>query len=169
MTVEEAIVSALDYEIKVRDHYTKAVESTDDPKGKEIFDALAVEEQGHIDYLESRLGLWQNEGKLNVTTLNSALPTKIWIAKGKAKMHKTSLEREYRTEIRMLKDALRLEREVSEHYRKLVETLDGEAQGMFDQFLQIEDAHTALVQAEIDTLQQDGFWFDFTEFDLEAG
>ncbi|NQU06730.1 MAG: rubrerythrin, partial [Calditrichaeota bacterium] len=33
----------------------------------------------------------------------------------------------------------------------------------------IEDAHTAIVQAEIDGLEKNGFWFDITEFNLESG
>lgn len=40
---------------------------------------------------------------------------------------------------------------------------------MFRHFLEIEDGHTAIVQAEIDALEGNGFWFDFAEFDLEAG
>jgi hypothetical protein len=33
----------------------------------------------------------------------------------------------------------------------------------------IEDGHVAIVQAELDSVTQMGFWFDYREFDLEAG
>ena len=169
MTIEEALISALDYEHRVRDHYAHAVERTDDPKGKLVFGALAIEEQDHVDYLESRLIIWRKAERLDIEVIKSTLPDRNWIARGKAMMHRVALERDYSTEIRMLKDALKLEREVSDHYRKLAESLEGEIQGMFQRFLEIEDAHTALVRAEIDALEKHGFWFDITEFAKELG
>ncbi len=169
MIIEEALVSTIAYERKVRDHYIHAAKLTNDEKGTELFQALADEEQGHVDYLESRLAIWKKEGILNVDAIASALPTREWIARGKAKMRKTSLQRDYTGEIRMLKDALKLEMAVSAHYKDLVAKTDGEAQSMFARFLEIEDGHTAIVQAEIDALENTGFWFDISEFNLEAG
>lgn len=169
MTVEEAITSALEYEHKVRDHYARAAAATDDPKGKAVFGLLAREEQGHIDYLNSRLESWRRDGALKTPALATALPSRQWLAEGRAKMVKVSLNRPYDGEIRMLKDALKLEQAVSDHYRRLVGNLSGEVQGMFGRFLEIEDGHTALVRAEIDALEKNNFWFDVSEFDLEAG
>ena len=40
---------------------------------------------------------------------------------------------------------------------------------VLDIFLGIEQGHQAIVQAEIDALSGLGFWFDFQEFNLEAG
>ena len=68
----------------------------------------------------------------------------------------------------MLKDALKLEEEVSEHYRNLVNAVEGDGQAMFRRFLEIEDGHTAIVRAEIDALEGNGFWFDIGEFSLES-
>ena len=169
MTVEEAIISALDYERKVQDHYTQAADKTDDPKGREIFNALGDEEQQHVEYLDACLTKWRRSSVLDPVSLKSALPTREWIARGKAKMRKVSLDRSYANEVRMLKDALKLEVDVSDHYRMLVGSLAGEAQRLFRHFLEIEDAHTAIVQAEIDALEGTGFWFDFAEFNLEQG
>jgi len=169
MTLEEAIVSALDYEVRVRDHYARAAGSTTDQRGSEVFGALADEEQRHVDYLNDRLRLWRNTGKLAAPVIKTILPNASWLKGGKAKMHQISLDRDYSGELAMLKDALKLEEEVSEHYRALVGELTGEGQAMFRRFLDIEDGHTAIVQAEIDALQKDGFWFSLREFDLEAG
>jgi len=169
MTLEEGIISALDYEVRVRDHYKRAAASTPDNKGIDVFGALADEEQRHVDYLESRLDHWRKNGKLNAPAISTTLPNPQWLKDGKAKMHQLALDRDYSGEIAMLKDALKLEEEVSEHYRSLVEGLTGEGQAMFKRFLDIEDGHTAIVQAEIDALQGDGFWFSLREFDLEAG
>lgn len=169
MTIEEALVSTLKYEKKVRDHYLHAAKLTDDEQGEGVFKALADEEQGHVDYLESRLAIWHEQGILKVEEIKSVLPTREWIARGKAKMRKTSLQRDYSSELKMLKDALKLEIAVSDHYRDLVNRMDGEASQLFARFLEIEDGHTAVVQAEIDALENSGFWFDISEFNLEAG
>lgn len=169
MNVEEAIISALDYENKVRDYYFASAKKIDDPKGKEVFTLLAKEEQGHVDYLESRLKRWRANGCLDRETLKTTIPSREWIEKGKAKMEGVPLNRDLSTEIRLLKEALKLEEEVSEHYRLLVASLSDDAQEMFRRFLAIEDGHTAIVQAEIDSLEGNAFWFDFAEFDLEAG
>jgi hypothetical protein len=45
--------------------------------------------------------------------------------------------------------------------------VEGPAKEMFQRFLEIEDGHVAMVQAEIDYLSDNGFWFDFTEFNME--
>ena len=169
MTLEEAIVTALDYEVRVRNHYARAAEETTDARGKEIFSVLAEEEQHHVDYLQSRLEQWRSSSKVSAAIIKTMLPNPQWLREGKAKMHKISLDGGYDHEIALLKDALKLEEEVSGHYRKLVGELAGEGQAMFRRFMEIEEGHTAIVQAEIDALQGDGFWFSLREFDLEAG
>jgi hypothetical protein len=51
----------------------------------------------------------------------------------------------------------------------MVGELPAEGQSLFARFLEIEEGHMAVVQAEIDNVNQLGFWFDLKEFDLEAG
>jgi rubrerythrin len=67
----------------------------------------------------------------------------------------------------MLSKALQVEVETSAFYRKLVQEMEGDARTMFARFLEIEDGHIAVVQAELDYISQTGFWFDFQEFDME--
>lgn len=169
MTLEEAIVSALDFEVRVRDHYARAAETTADPKGKDVFGALAAEEQGHVEYLQSRLDQWRSSGKVSAPILATTLPRPEWLKRGKSKMQDLPLKRDYSSEIAMLRDSLKLEDEVSEHYQRLVAELPSDQATMFRRFLEIEDGHTAIVRAEIDALLGDGFWFSLREFDLEAG
>jgi rubrerythrin len=70
-------------------------------------------------------------------------------------------------EIGFLKEALDLERKTSAFYGELVEKLAPEHRGLFSRFLEIENGHVAIVQAEIDALAGHGHWFDFMEFSLE--
>ena len=78
------------------------------------------------------------------------------------------MAREDRTdEKRMLSKALQVEVETSAFYRRMVAEMEGAAREMFARFLEIEDGHIAAVQAELDFISHNGFWFDFQEFDME--
>ena len=70
-------------------------------------------------------------------------------------------------EIDALKEALELERKTSAFYAELVAGLEPKYRGLFERFLEIENGHLAIVQAEIDALAGHGHWFDFMEFSLE--
>ena len=66
-----------------------------------------------------------------------------------------------------MKKALDAETETSNFYKKMVEELPAEGQQMFSRFLEIEEGHVAIVQAEINALSGVGYWFDFTDISLE--
>jgi rubrerythrin len=171
MTLEEAIKTAIDFEIKVRDTYKEACESATDDKGRRIFQTLADEEQGHIDYLESRLGEWQKTGSITKEELTTVVPAAKVIEAGVLKLQDTvggEPDAKYTVELEMLKKALAAEIETGAFYKRMVDELDDEGQQLFARFLEIEDGHRAIVQAEIDSVTGTGFWFDFREFDLEA-
>jgi rubrerythrin len=168
MTVEEAIRTALDYEQKVRDHYLWAAQQAKDEKGKTFFQTLAREEQGHVDYLTSRLDTWLKDGVLKAEPLETVLPSQQFLEEGVKQLRASAEERDYKDDYRRLFTALKLEEEVSDYYKGLVATLeDEEAKTMFRRFLEIEDGHTAIVQLEVDVLTRTGFFFDFQEFNLE--
>jgi rubrerythrin len=71
------------------------------------------------------------------------------------------------TEFESLKKALDLELETSAFYKKMVATLDDDGRRLFERFVEIEEGHVAIVQAEMDLVSGTGFWFDTAEFDLE--
>lgn len=168
MTVDEAIVTALKYENRVRDHYQWAASEAGEPKGKRFFEALAKEEQGHVDYLESRLVQWRAEQKLSADPLGTTLPSPDFLQRGMVMMKTSQVTRDYSDDYKRLFTALKLEEEVSEFYKGLVASLDSvEARAMFQKFLDIEDGHTAIVQAEVDVLTRTGYFYDFQEFNLE--
>jgi len=86
MTIEEAIKTAIDFEIKIRDTYREAVQQTEDPAGKKIFQTLAEDEQHHVDYLNHKLEEWRSSGKLSPVKLTSVVPPKVLIEKEAAKL-----------------------------------------------------------------------------------
>jgi rubrerythrin len=166
MTLEEAIKMAIDYEIKVRDSYLNNVDKIKDETGQRVFKVLGDEEQGHVDYLEDRLKEWQSTGKVSPTKLETVVPPQDVIDKGIQRLDQHLEERDYGTEREMLRKAIALERETSDFYHKMVDEL-GEDGELFGRFLEIEDGHLAIVQAELDYLMRTGNYFDFQEFTMD--
>jgi rubrerythrin len=170
MDVKEALTVAIDYEHKVRDHYRKGSEMILDARGKIVFDTLAREEQGHVDYLESRLAEWRKTGKITQPELPTILPSVEFIAEARKRFEKGyGKELPVQAEMDLLKVALDLEKQASAFYGELVTTLPPADRPLFGRFMEIEQAHVLIVQAEIDALAGHGHWFDFQEFRLEAG
>ena len=170
MELKEALTIAIDYEHKVRDHYAAGAEKIVDPRGKKVFDTLAREEQGHVAYLESRLDEWVKTGHITAEPLKTVLPSTRWIAEARAKVTGAPADSvAVKAELDLLKVALELERSTSGFYRTLVDTLALEQRELFERFLEIENGHLTIVQAEIDALAGHGHWFDFMEFTLEGG
>jgi rubrerythrin len=170
MGVDEAIKTAIRFETKVRDSYAQAAAKATDPAAKTVLETLRDEEQGHLDYLGQRLEEWKRSGKLTAGRLKTVLPSKEKIREGvkglKARM-KMSAEDRKNAEA-TLRKALGAEEEVGGFYKKMVAELPGEAQAMFKRFVEIEEGHLAIVQAELDSVTGLGFWFDVQEFRFEA-
>jgi len=167
LTIEEAIKSSIIYETRVRDVYADALKTAEDPTGKRVFEILAEEEQHHLDYLNHKLEEWEKTGKATAEGLKTAIPTRTAIEKGVSKLQRTMSEEDRGSELKMLQKAWEVENETSTFYKKMVDELPAEGQELFSRFVEIEEGHLALVQAELDYMSGTGFWFDFQEFDME--
>jgi rubrerythrin len=170
ISLDKAIQTAIEFENKVHKFYDDASAKIADPVGQRVFQQLAKEEAGHIAYLESRLSEWQKTGQINIEELQTIVPDKERIAEGRKKLAQSMrTKRPESSEILYLQRAFEVEKETSGFYRQMVSELSGDNQQLFARFLKIEEGHLAIVQAEIDAVQGNGFWFDMMEFDLEAG
>lgn len=167
MTIEEAIKTAIDYEIRIRDIYMDAAEIVEDPAGKRILKMLGDDEQHHIAYLKDRLKLWKKTGKLSERKLESTIPSMENIQKETEKVKAHMPQKDRTSERDILSKALKAEVETSNFYQQMVDEMSDEAQRMFARFLEIEENHIAAVQFELDYLTQSGYWLDFKEFDME--
>lgn len=170
MKLDKAIKTALEYETGVYEIYLEAMNKTTNETGKHVFKILCEEEKWHLDYLRDRLIEWQETGKIKAKTLQSAIPTKATIG-GKLKPVRSTVMSKHTKqvfELELLKRALDAEIQTSNFYREMVAKLDGDGQQLFSRFLEIEDGHVAIVQAEIDNVDNWGFWFDTPEFRLES-
>jgi len=168
VTVEEAIKTSIEYETKVRDVYRDAVARAETADGKKLFQVMADEEQHHLDYLESKLTQWSEKGEVTPEGLKTALPSAEEIGAGIAVLEDKVGDGAGRIEIEFLEKALAVERETCSFYRRMVDELPKEGKELFRRFLEIEDGHLALVQAQIDQVTGTGYWFDVAEFSLEG-
>ncbi len=173
MNLEEAIKTAIEYETRVHDLYAEAAEQATDAVGKRVLGVLADEERGHLAYLESRLIEWQRTGHVSDVELVSVLPSKESIEEGFAKLRQRMEPRApspgMDAELELLGRALNVEIETSNYYERMVGEMSGEGRRLFERFLEIEQGHQAIVQAEMDSVSGMGFWFDHQEFALEGG
>lgn len=171
MTIEDAIKTALDFENKVHALYEKAAHDARDATAKKVFTVLAEEEQGHVAYLESRLAEWQKDGHLSPEKVRTVLPSAERVKSAMARLRKQmgTSTGSHAAELASLLQALQAEDQTSAFYLKMVRELPAQGQELFARFLAIEEGHAAVVQAQIDSVKQMGFWFDMKEFDLENG
>ncbi len=169
MKLQEAIAVAIDFEHKVRDHYVRGAKEIPDPQGRKVFATLGKEEQGHVDFLEHCRAEWKKTGKVPNLPLKTILPKgSKWIEGERKKLAGKAKRVATKTELDALKVALQHEKEAAAFYHKLVSELPAADQQLFAKFLEIEDGHLAIVQAQLDSVQGMGFWFDVAEFRLEA-
>lgn len=167
-SVEEAILTAIDYEEKIRDLYEEAAGRIDDPLGKKALLLLKEDEQSHVDYLNASLNEWKETGTLSGKKLDSVVPSKDRMEAGLKRVEKRLIKKHGGPEKEILTRALSAEIETSRFYRKMVDEMDDEFKPLFRQFLKIEDNHIAYVRVELDFVSSSGYWFDHEEFDMEA-
>jgi len=128
---------------------------------------MAKEEQGHMDYLNSRLEIWRSTGKLDAPVLKTAIPPKAKIEEGIKNLKEPMEKKTSETEIELLRKALTAEQTTSNFYKKMVDELPDEGKPMFSRFLEIEEGHLDIVQAEINSVTGMGYWYDFSDISLE--
>ena len=113
MTIEEAIKTAIEFEIKIRDLYSEAAGAVDDEVGKRIFTTLGDDEQHHVDYLNSKLEQLRNTGTITVERLESAIPSKKIIDQQAAQVKSLAVKDFHGIKQQMLSKALKAEIETS--------------------------------------------------------
>lgn len=166
MNVEEALKTALEFEHNVRDAYREMAETAGSDVGRKVFGVLADEEHHHVVYLESRLSEWRRTGAVTAEGLETAVPRRAAIEEGVTKLAKEAAGETRGGEVEMLRRALHMETEAGDFYKRMVEELPEEARPLFARFVEIEDGHTAIVQAELDYASGSGFMFDFRDFEM---
>jgi rubrerythrin len=167
MEIEEAIKTAIEYEKRVVRVYEEATRSSQDPAGKKIFGALVKEEEQHVTYLVARLNEWKSTGRVTAASLNTVVPSRARIEEGIKTLQNRVAVKAPEAEMRLLKRALDVEVETSAFYIRVVKELPAEGRALFERFVEIEQGHQAIVQAEMNAVAGNGYWFDMPEISLE--
>ena len=167
MTIEKAIKTAIEYEIKIRDIYLEGVAVVDDESGRRFFQALGNDEQGHIDYLKQLLVQLQQNGKITAERLESAIPSREVLDRQVGEVQSQMAKDDHGLKQQMLSKALKMEIETSSFYSQLISDMAPVEKQIFSRFLEIENNHIDAVQFELDYISKTGYWFDIKEFDME--
>lgn len=169
MNFEETLITAIDLEEKIRNIYQENAEKLKSPIATKVFTMLAEEENGHVLYLKRKLEQWKRSGQISEERMRSALPDKALIENQLRDSGYTSDTVNSDEEVSIFKQALEMEIKISKFYRGLIPSLPDDKKMLFQDFVEVEECHEAVIQAEISSAVGSGVWFDFMEFDQEAG
>ena len=165
MTLMEALEEALGFETRIADLYRMAAADSTVPEAKAFFDFLAADEARHVAFIEAAKASASKGRSPDATLVKNSLPSDIPASVAKAK--KAFRSSPDGGQLAALENALRAEVETSAFYRRLVASLPESETTAFRKLQEIEDGHTAIVQAELDSVTSSGFWFDVRVFDME--
>jgi rubrerythrin len=157
-----ALATATEAEKQSLRVYLRLAWDTRDASGKQMFIRLATDEFEHMRLLET----WQADmpppGAIEPSVIEHLIP----------KLSDKSLQirgTDGQHQLSALNAALDLEksaRAFCEEQGRL--TQDETVRRLFSRLAEMEASHYALIQAEIDSIQQTGFWFGLPEFTLES-
>jgi len=165
MNSQDIFKHALTYEKKIRDLYLSAIDTIDDDRGKDLFKALADDEQSHVEFLEYSLARLTSAREIDLEAPASLLSSAVDddVSRMKAKIPEQLLGDIKRA----LNAALVLEVETSQFYKKACEESEGQVKEILKKFYEIEQRHVELVQIQLDYASENGYWFNFMETDME--
>ncbi len=124
--------------------------------------------QHYQQKLEDRLHQWRETGKITAEKLETDIPSAEVITREIDKLKPRLAQNDLKDEKQMLSQALHLEIETSRFYKQMVAELTDEGREMFARFVELEDDHIGIVQAQLDYLSGTGYWFDVKEFDMSG-
>ena len=147
--------------------FLKFARQTKDETGKNMFIQLALDEHEHRLILEKQLNKLLEGGKWE----NIEIP--------KSEVEKVSpviREKQQRTrgasglaQVDALNTALDLERKAATYFRDKAGRIDDPgAKALFIRLAEWEEAHFDIIQAELDAINNTGFWFGIPEFQMDG-
>jgi rubrerythrin len=157
---------ALKLEIKGREFFLKAASLTSNELGRKMFKRLAEEEVRHLEtfarLFTEVLGSddWKKEISAEDLKENSevidGLVNRMKGAGGKSDLEALSI-------------GLELESKAIDHFQQAVACSAGEkTREIFEKIASEERFHYDLLQAQLDSLQNTGFWLDSAEFKMDG-
>ncbi|MBI5419009.1 MAG: ferritin family protein [Deltaproteobacteria bacterium] len=171
MQVPEIVVvlhRAIDQEKESLTTYLQLAKVIKDVKAKNVLINLASDEVGHMNKLEDHLTSVLQGKSWVLSKVEEAEATAAVLTKS-AKLEKIDPGKLARAdEIRILEIAIDKEIRANKAYLDLAKAAASEgAREMFLALAKEEDLHARILTAEVDSIGQNGFWFDMQEFTME--
>jgi rubrerythrin len=171
MQVPEIVVvlhRAIDKEKEAITMYLQLARIIKDVKAKNVLINLASDEVGHMNKLEEHLSAYL-QGKSWVIPPAGEAEAVAAVFTKSAKLETIDVGKLARAdEIRVLEVAIDKEIAANKSYLDLAKGAKSkEAREMFLALAKEEDMHAKILKAEIDSIGQNGFWFDMQEFTME--
>jgi len=159
--------TAIDVEDNGLATFLKFAKQTKDETGKNMFIQLALDEHQHRLILEQQLhklmegGTWAAV-EIPRTTIEKISPTI------RDKQKQTRGESGL-AQVDALTIALDLEKKAAAFFREQANKMrDPDAKNLFLRLAEWEDSHFDIIQAELDSINQTGFWFGIPEFQMDG-
>lgn len=168
MNLKEALINSIEFEKKIAKAYKDAANECKEDTGKSFFLFLAKEEEGHVAFLQRMKSEYEAKGVIPDEPLPTLLKSSEWVIRSEESLKEIDKKHSNEGEMERLLKALSLEEEATRIYEKMVNEFGEEGKKVFSKFLEIEDAHTSLIRAEMDYYTKSGYFYDFPEFSLEA-
>ena len=168
MEALEAMKLAMETEKRGLRSYLEFAHQTKDETGANMFILLARDELDHFEILERALSKLEAEGKWFEVEIRPSLIERV---APKLRERDVRVKGESGIEqVEALHAALDQERKSAELYREqMAKAADPIARETFRKLMEMEEAHYDLLQAELDNINETGFWFRIPEFNLEEG
>jgi len=165
--VAAVIRKAIEVEKNGLKTYLQFARETQDISGKNMFILLASDEFDHMNLLEEML-------KEVLHSSNAVLPENVdltTIEKIVPKLQQKNLStvgKAAQDELMALKTARKMEKNAIEYYENLYNQLeDQKLKKLVRRLIEMEEGHYNIIQMEIDSVTNTGFWFNFMEFNLD--
>jgi rubrerythrin len=163
----KALKTALGIEDNGLMTYLRFARETPNEFGKNMFIQLAIDEYEHRRALEKQYTVLIENGAIHSVKIPQSMIEKITpaIDPGRLKtVAKSSLK-----DVDALKTALNLEKKAAEFFRqKADEMIEPEAKELFLRLATWEDSHYDIIQAELDSINNTGFWLGIPEFQMDG-
>jgi rubrerythrin len=159
---------AIDREKDAISLYLQLAKAVKDPKAKNVLINLASDEVGHLDKLERHLTsiLRGEDWVLPKAGILDAMAAQL--TESSKFTFPSAAELARADEIRILELAVEREILANSQYLELAGSAgSAEAKEMFLSLAKEEEMHAKILRAEVDSIGQNGFWFDMQEFTME--
>lgn len=171
MQVPEIVVvlhRAIDQEKDAITTYLQLAKVIKDVKAKNVLINLASDEVGHMNKLEEHLTSVLQGKSWVLSRVDEADATAAVLTKSARLEGIDPGKLAQADEIRILEIAIDKEIKANRAYLGLAKGAESPAtREMFLALAKEEDLHARILQAEVDSIGQNGFWFDMQEFTME--